>query len=75
MPYVEDEKGNHIIDGNGNKMTYTVSYSNFKVPPYIHREKLHIDDDGHINTENRHSADKGWSRFESCSIERSTRVY
>ena len=54
MPYVEDEKGNHIIDGNGNKMTFTVSYSNFKVPPYIHREKLHIDNDGHINTENRH---------------------
>ena len=54
MPYVEDEKGNHIIDGNGNKLTYTVSYSNFNIPTYIHREKLHIDNNGHINTENRH---------------------
>ena len=31
-------------------MTYTVSYDN----NYTHREMLHIDKDGHINTENRH---------------------
>ena len=50
MPYIEDENGNHKLDENGNKMTYTVSYDN----NYTHREMLHIDKDGHINTENRH---------------------
>ena len=50
MPYIEDENGNHKLDENGNKMTYTVSHDNH----YTHREMLHIDKDGHINTENRH---------------------
>ena len=54
MPYVEDENGNHILDENDNKITYSVSYENSNLPPYIHREMIHIDDDGHINTENRH---------------------
>ena len=53
MPYVEDENGNHIIDVNGNKINYSVSYVNSNLPPYIHREMLHIDKNGHINTENR----------------------
>ena len=53
MPYVEDENGNHIIDVNGNKINYSVSYVNSDLPPYTHREMLHIDKDGHINTENR----------------------
>ena len=53
MPNVEDENGNHIIDVNGNKINYSVSYVNSNLPPYIHREMLHIDKDGHINTENR----------------------
>ena len=54
MLYVEDENGNHIIDKNGNKISYSVTHGINKVPPYIHREMIHIDDDGHINTENRH---------------------
>ena len=54
MPYVKDENGNHIIDVNGNKINYSVSYVNSNLPPYIHREMIHIDDDGYINTENRH---------------------
>ena len=53
MPYVEDANGNHIIDVNGNKITYSVSYENSNLPPYTHREMLHIDTDGHINTENK----------------------
>ena len=53
MPYVEDANKNHIIDVNGNKITYSVSYENSNLPPYTHREMLHIDTDGHINTENR----------------------
>ena len=54
MPYVEDENCNHIIDENGNKINYSVSYVNNNSPPYIYREMLHIDKDGYINTENRH---------------------
>ena len=50
MPYIEDENGNHIIDEYGNKMSYTVSYD----INYTHREMLHIDSNGHINTEDRH---------------------
>ena len=53
MPYVEDENGNYILDENGNKITYSVSYENSNLPPYTHREMLHIDKDGYINTENR----------------------
>ena len=53
MLYVEDENGNHIYDANGNKINYSVSYENSDAPPYIHREMLHIDKDGYINTENR----------------------
>ena len=54
MLYVEDENGNHIIDENGNKISYSVTHGINKVPAYTHREMIHIDDDGHINTENRH---------------------
>ena len=54
MPYVEDENGNHIIDDDGNKIYFSVSYEIDNEPAYIHREMIHIDDDGHINTENRH---------------------
>ena len=56
MLYVEDENGDHIIDENGNKMAYSVHHGDgdSNAPTYIHREMLHIDDDGRINTENRH---------------------
>ena len=54
MPYVEDENGNHMLDENGNKITYSVSQVDGKEPPYIHREMLHIDVNDDINTENRH---------------------
>ena len=54
MLFVEDENGNPIIDENGNKMTYSVTHIKSKGPPYIHREMIHVDDDGYINTENRH---------------------
>ena len=51
MLYVEDKNGNHIFDDNGNKMTY--SYFNGDGNER-YREMIHIDDDGYINTENRH---------------------
>ena len=53
MPFVEDENGNHILDSDGNKINFSVSYEVDNTPAYIHREPLHIDDDGHVNTENR----------------------
>ena len=55
MPYVEDDDGNHIIDDDGNKITFSVTYGVDKTN-HIYREMIHIDDDddGHINTENRH---------------------
>ena len=52
MPYVEDENGNHITDENGNKLEYTVSYKQTDFV-YVNRGPLHINDDGHIDTENR----------------------
>ena len=54
MPYIEDENGNHLLDENGNKLPYTLSYDNDYLHQYTHREMLYIDNDGHINTENRH---------------------
>ena len=33
MLFVEDENGNHILDENGNKITYKVTYENYKGPP------------------------------------------
>ena len=53
MLYVKDDNGNNILDENGNKITYSVTHVNSN-NSYVHREMLHIDDDDHINTENRH---------------------
>ena len=53
MPFVEDEYGNHILDSDGNKINFSVSYEVDNRPAHIHREPIHIDDDGHVNTENR----------------------
>ena len=53
MPYVEDKNGNHILDSDGNKINFSVSYVVDNRPAYVHREPLHIDDNGHVNTENR----------------------
>ena len=58
MPFVEDENGNHIIDSDGNKINFSVSYEVDKRPAYIHREPLHINDNGHVDTENRNIAIK-----------------
>ena len=53
MPFVEDENGNHILDSDGNKINYLVRYEIDNTPAYTHREPLHINDDGHIDNENR----------------------
>ena len=54
MLYVKDDNGNNILDENGNEMTYWVTHGNSNNPTYVHREMIHIDDDDHINTENRY---------------------
>ena len=52
MPYVLDENDNHILDENGNKIEFSVQ--NIEGEFYKHMEPLYINDDGHIDTENRH---------------------
>ena len=53
MPYVLDENDNHIFDKDGNKLEFSISYSD-AYDWYKHREPLHINDDNHIDTEDRH---------------------
>ena len=53
MPFVEDENGNHIIDSNGKKIEFSISCEVDNRPAHIHREPIHINNDGHIDTENR----------------------
>ena len=53
MPYIEDENGNHILDENGNKIEFTVTYENLP-DGFKYRESIHINNDGHLDTEDRH---------------------
>ena len=52
MLYVEDVDGTHIIDENGSKLEYTVSYGETDFV-YVHREPIHVNSDGHLDTEDR----------------------
>ena len=52
MPYVEDENGNHVTDEKGNKLEYTISYEKTDFA-YVHREPIHVNSDGHLDTEDR----------------------
>ena len=53
MPYVLDENDNHVLDEDGNKTEFSIEYIDTD-DWYIHREPIHINDDGHLDTENRH---------------------
>ena len=53
MPYILDENDNHILDENGDKIEFSVSYIDTD-DWYKHREGIHINDDGHLDTEDRH---------------------
>ena len=53
MPYIEDENGNHIFDENEDKIEFTVTYDNLP-DGFKYRESIHVNDDGHLDTENRH---------------------
>ena len=53
MPHVLDENGTPLLDENGNNIEYNISY----IPTnewYKHKEPLHINNDGHLDTENKH---------------------
>ena len=52
MPYVLDENENHIIDENGDKVEFSISYVDSGIL-YKHKESIHINDDDHFDTENR----------------------
>ena len=53
MPYIEDENGNHVVNENGNKIEFTVDHDP-SIGPYIYKEPIHLNDDGHLDTEDRH---------------------
>ena len=53
MPYVLDHNDNHISDDNGVKIEYDVEYIHTD-DWYKHKEPLHINDDNHIDCEDRH---------------------
>lgn len=44
MPFIKNTSGNHIIDENGNKIEFTVSYSNH----------LNLNSNNHLDTNNHH---------------------
>ena len=53
MSYVLDKHGSPIIDQNGDKIEFSILYQ--QTPDwYKHKEPLHINDDGHLDTEDRH---------------------
>ena len=53
MPYIIDENNNHILDEYNNKIEFNVSHSN-TTELLKHKEPLHIDENGFINTEDRY---------------------
>ena len=53
MPFVEDENGDYIIDENGKKIEFNVDHIETD-KWYIHKEAIHLNNDGHLDTENRH---------------------
>ena len=52
MPYITDENNNHILDDDGNKIEFIVEHIDGDL--HTHKESIYINDDGHLDTENRH---------------------
>ena len=52
MPYVLKEDGTPFLDKDGNKVEFSIEYSDGDW--YKHKEPLHINDAGHIDTEDRY---------------------
>ena len=53
MPFVTDKNDNYILDENGNKIEFIVEHIKTN-DWYKHKEPLHINNDGHLDTENRY---------------------
>ena len=53
MQFIKDKHDNFILDENGDKIEYNLEYINTGLV-YKHKEPLHINDDNHFDTENRH---------------------
>ena len=53
MPYITDKNDNHILDENGNKIEFIVEHIQTD-DWYKHKEEIHLNNDGHFDTENRH---------------------
>ena len=55
MPYILEENGNFALDKEGNKLEFTVEYINDDTNPFINNKtELLINDNGHLDTEDRH---------------------
>lgn len=52
MSFALDQEGNHYIDKNGEKIIYYVTYIDTN-EYYIHKEGLHINNEGHFDSEDR----------------------
>ena len=53
MPYVTDKNDNHIFDENGNKIEFSINVYDTGDWVYKHREPLYINNNGHLDSENR----------------------
>ena len=51
--FAKDENGNHILDENENKIEYSVEYQETD-EWYKPKEPIHVNEDGHLVTEDRH---------------------
>ena len=52
MSFIKDNNGNYILDKNDNKIEFIIE--NIDGDYNKHKELLHVNDDGHLDTENRH---------------------
>ena len=53
MSYALDENGTPFLDEDGNNIEFNISYIDTN-DWYKHREPIHINDDGHLDNEDRH---------------------
>ena len=53
MSYVLDKNNTPVLDENGKKIQFNVEYLDAD-DWYKHRESIHVNDDGYLDTENRH---------------------
>ena len=51
--YLKDHNDDFVLDENGNKIKYNVKYTTIN-EWYKHKEPIHVNDDGNLDTKNRH---------------------